>query len=104
MEAVVAPDGTAQDIVSAYYGIAGKTGTAEASSGLPHAWFAGYAPCEDQRIALAVIVEHGESGSATAAPIARYIFDPALLPESQRSPWPSLTLDDSVSEQPEDHI
>ena len=34
-----------------------------------------YAPPIDPQIALAVVVEHGGSGSATAAPLARAIFD-----------------------------
>jgi penicillin-binding protein 2 len=54
--------------------IAGKTGTAE--SGVPnepHAWFAGYAPAGNPRVAFAVIVEHGGHGSAAAGPIAREI-------------------------------
>ncbi|MBC8431323.1 MAG: penicillin-binding protein 2 [Desulfobacterales bacterium] len=36
-----------------------------------HAWFVAYAPSVDPQIAVAVIVEHGESGSKAAAPIAR---------------------------------
>jgi penicillin-binding protein 2 len=52
--------------------IAGKTGTAEAGGGRPdHAWFAGYAPAEHPRVAFAVVLEHGGSGSKAAGPIAR---------------------------------
>ena len=36
-----------------------------------HAWFVAYAPSVDPQIAVAVIIEHGESGSKAAAPIAR---------------------------------
>lgn len=36
-----------------------------------HAWFVAYAPSEQPRIAIAVLVEHGEHGSSAAAPIAR---------------------------------
>ena len=35
-----------------------------------HAWFVAYAPETDPKIAVSVIVEHGEHGSSTAAPIA----------------------------------
>jgi penicillin-binding protein 2 len=35
-----------------------------------HAWFVAYAPRENPKIAVAVIVEHGEHGSTTAAPVA----------------------------------
>jgi penicillin-binding protein 2 len=37
----------------------------------PHAWFVAYAPSVNSRIAVAVVVEHGEHGSGAAAPIAR---------------------------------
>lgn len=40
-----------------------------------HALFIAYAPAEKPRIALAVLVENGGSGSAAAAPIARALFD-----------------------------
>jgi penicillin-binding protein 2 len=36
-----------------------------------HALFVGYAPAENPRYAVAVVVEHGGGGSAAAAPIAR---------------------------------
>lgn len=52
--------------------VAGKTGTAENSSGKSHAWFIGYAPAENPRIAIAVVLEEdGSSGGVAAAPIAR---------------------------------
>ncbi|MBI3914219.1 MAG: penicillin-binding protein 2 [Chloroflexi bacterium] len=54
---------------------AGKTGTSEAPPGDPHSWFAGYAPADNPRIAIAVIVEHGGEGSKTAAPIFREIME-----------------------------
>ena len=55
---------------------AGKTGTAEVfKTGEPHSWFAGYAPADKPRIAIAVIVEHGGEGSKAAAPIFREIVD-----------------------------
>jgi len=53
--------------------IAGKTGTAQAGSGGDHAWFVGFAPAENPKIAFAVIVEHGGHGGETAGPIAREI-------------------------------
>lgn len=40
-----------------------------------HAWFAGYAPYRDPRIALAVIVEYGGGGGHTAGPVARAVFE-----------------------------
>jgi penicillin-binding protein 2 len=41
--------------------------------------FIAFAPLENPRIALAVIVENGEHGSSTAAPIARKVMDAYLL-------------------------
>ncbi|OYW22219.1 MAG: hypothetical protein B7Z55_04865, partial [Planctomycetales bacterium 12-60-4] len=52
--------------------IAGKTGTAEVGGGRPdHAWFAGFTPADNPRVAFAVVIEHGGSGSRTAGPVAR---------------------------------
>ncbi len=60
--------------------IAGKTGTAQLDAGMPHAWFIGFAPYDappEQRLAFAVLVEHGGYGARAAAPIARDIVDAA---------------------------
>lgn len=56
--------------------VAGKTGTAQAEGGPPHAWFIGFAPAEAPRYAVAVLIERGGSlgdeatGGRVAAPIA----------------------------------
>ena len=61
---------------------AGKTGSAEFETGKEtHAWFVGYAPAEDPKIAVCVIVEEGGSGGGTAAPIAAELMDAWLLGE-----------------------
>jgi peptidoglycan glycosyltransferase len=60
--------------------LAGKTGTAQVDEGAPHSWFAGFAPYDaapGQRLAFAVVVEHGGYGGALAAPIAREIAEAA---------------------------
>ncbi len=54
--------------------VAGKTGTAQNPQGDDHAWFVCFAPVEDPKVAIAVIVEHGGKGGAVAAPIARKIL------------------------------
>jgi peptidoglycan glycosyltransferase len=60
--------------------VAGKTGTAQAPNGSPHAWFVAFAPVEAPQIAIAVIVEHGGSagseatGGRVAAPIAAAVM------------------------------
>jgi penicillin-binding protein 2 len=85
--------GTARGIRSAEYRIAGKTGTSQVFSlgqgqtynaaRLPkhlkdHALFVAFAPIEDPRIAIAIIVENGGGGGSTAAPLARRIMDAYL--------------------------
>ncbi len=55
--------------------VAGKTGTAENSSGKSHAWFTGFAPANNPKVAIAVILEEeGQTGGGAAAPIARDII------------------------------
>lgn len=54
--------------------VAGKTGSAQNPHGETHAWFVGFAPAEDPRIAVAVVVENAGSGGGVAAPLARQIF------------------------------
>ena len=50
---------------------AGKSGTAElGGSGAPHSWFIGFAPVENPRVAIAVVVERCGRGGERAAPLA----------------------------------
>ena len=97
VEAVNARHGTAWGSVGSTrpeYTIAGKTGTSQVFSLgedeeydeeelarrlWDHALFVGYAPAEDPRIAVAVLVEHGGSGGRVAAPVAREVLDAYLL-------------------------
>lgn len=67
----VVTHGTGRGINDPRLAIAGKTGTAENALGLSHSWFVGFAPADQPRLAVAVLVEQGGYGSATAAPIAR---------------------------------
>ena len=46
--------------------IAGKTGTAQVNGQLDNAWFVGYAPANDPKIVLAIIIEEGLHGSTAA--------------------------------------
>lgn len=74
----VVTDGTGAKLQGGNYTAAGKTGSAEYSNtkGESHAWFTGYAFNESMgEIAVTVIAEGGGSGSGTAVPIARAIFD-----------------------------
>lgn len=59
--------------------VAGKTGTAENETDKPHAWFIGFAPVEDPKFAVSVVLENnGSTGGTAAAPIARDLFIEAL--------------------------
>lgn len=51
--------------------VAGKTGTAEAPGGDPHAWFAAYAPTDRPQIAVVAMLENAGEGSGVAAPLVR---------------------------------
>jgi cell division protein FtsI/penicillin-binding protein 2 len=77
----VVTSGTARTAMSGVtVSVAGKTGTAQLDEGLPHSWFAGFAPYDadpDRRLAFAVVVEHGGYGAKFAAPIARELIDAA---------------------------
>ena len=66
--------GTAAQI----YGIevAGKTGTAENATGSDHSWFIGFAPAHDPQIAICVMIENANEGSAV--PIAGKVLQAAL--------------------------
>jgi penicillin-binding protein 2 len=67
--------------------VAGKTGTSQVVALDPdnpkkkrerrmedHAWFVAYAPADDPRLAVAVLVEHGGHGGEDAAPLARRVI------------------------------
>jgi penicillin-binding protein 2 len=103
-EAVNTKKGTARGIKLKQYPISGKTGTAQLvttkdpqigekekkdslfNQNLPHAWFVAYAPSEAPRIAVAVIVEHGEHGSTAAAPIAKELIM-TYLEKQEEQKW-----------------
>ncbi|MGB3942389.1 MAG: penicillin-binding protein 2 [Candidatus Manganitrophaceae bacterium] len=82
--------GTAKGSRSEFVSIAGKTGTAQVvgmkggSHGkLPeklndHAWFVAFAPFENSKIAVTVLVENGGHGGATAAPLAKKVIETYL--------------------------
>lgn len=62
---------------------AGKTGTADynlpdGTPAKPHSWFIGFAPANNPKIALAVIVENGGYGSVAAAQVAGKVINTAL--------------------------
>ena len=65
--------------------VAGKTGTAEQGNGKPpHAWFTAFAPANDPKVAVAVVVEDGgnagneAAGGRLAGPIAKAVMEAVL--------------------------
>src|SRR5690606_14150347 len=90
--------------VGAPYRMAGKTGTAQVvaiaqgarydSEALKErhrdrALFVGFAPVDDPQIAVAVMVENGESGGRVEAPVAWELFDAWLIPAPEPEPEPA---------------
>ncbi len=79
--------GTATRAKSLLVSIAGKTGTAQTAAlrtgpekDIPkklrdHAWFVSYAPVDQPRIAVAVLVEHMGHGGSAAAPLAKQMIE-----------------------------
>lgn len=81
------PKGTGRSARVEGLDVAGKTGTAQVvaqetrtdNEDLPpeyrdHAWFASFAPVDDPRLVVVVLVEHGGAGSKAAAPLARALY------------------------------
>lgn len=111
---VTRPGGTAARAgANAAYTFAGKTGTSQVigikqgeryneksinERHRDHAMFIAYAPAENPKIALAILVENTGTGGSTAAPIARKVFDYFLLGES-----PEATVAQLI-EPVEDHV
>jgi len=103
--AVNDPSGTAYEAyeeTEATVSVAGKTGTAQVSArvrpGDPnrgdwtrraHAWFAGFAPADDPRLAIVVLVEHGGGGGSNAAPIAINVLEEYLGADTTTASAPS---------------
>ncbi|MCB1754838.1 MAG: penicillin-binding protein 2 [Gammaproteobacteria bacterium] len=95
------------------YPVAGKTGTAQVFTVAQdeeydeeqvekrlqdHALFGGFAPADDPRIAIAVIVENGGGGGSIAAPIARQVMDAWLQNDGQPVDG-ALTRDETSGEE-----
>jgi len=78
--------------------VAGKTGSSEHGSGKrTHGWFVGFAPAENPRIAVAVVLEAGGHGGAVAVPVARQIIERYLrTPASSTASSRALTASASA--------
>jgi penicillin-binding protein 2 len=111
------PNGTARMAwKGSPYTVAGKSGTAQVFSLgqnekydekqieerlRDHALFIAFAPADKPRIAVAVLVENGRSGSGTAAPVARKVIDAYLLgkmPEAAPAAAPATTPETGATE------
>ena len=77
MEAVV-NEGTGYNLSGRWYTAAGKTGTAEVEDRGNNAWFIGYAPAEDPKIAVCVLIEDAGVASSEAVPVAAAMMDTYL--------------------------
>jgi penicillin-binding protein 2 len=67
--------GTARAIKIDSIPMAGKTGTADNPHGKPHSLFIGFAPIDNPRIAICVVVENAGFGSTYAAPVASLLVE-----------------------------
>jgi penicillin-binding protein 2 len=92
--AINEPHGTGSACFLKEVKVAGKTGTAQVvampedfkrgeMNRIPlkfrdHAWFVAYAPVEDPKISVVVLVEHGGFGASAAAPIAKKVIEQYL--------------------------
>ncbi|MTI81209.1 MAG: penicillin-binding protein 2 [Firmicutes bacterium] len=80
---LVVQDGVGKKAKVTSYGSAGKTGSAEvAGQEKVNAWFSGYAPTQNPRYVVTVLVEQGISGGETAAPVFEKIMEQILPPNS----------------------
>lgn len=75
MEVFAGEHGTARAWKIDSISMAGKTGTADNPHGKPHSNFIAFAPVEDPKIAICVIVENAGFGSTWAAPIASLMIE-----------------------------
>jgi cell division protein FtsI/penicillin-binding protein 2 len=99
MEKVISDDrGTGKKARIAGVRVAGKTGTSENPHGDNHAWFTAYAPADNPKVAVIVLVENGGEGGIVSAPIAQRLMQASLGMEV--SPWATPTVGPTPVEKP----
>jgi penicillin-binding protein 2 len=76
---------------------AGKTGTAENPHGEDHAWYVGFAPFDNPKIAVAVLLENSGFGGAKAAPLAGLVMEKYLYRELIRNKPKAVQAKKSVA-------
>ncbi|MEI7730577.1 MAG: penicillin-binding protein 2 [Verrucomicrobiota bacterium] len=100
------PDGTGRQAAVHGLRLGGKTGTAEVKhidelTG-KNTWFVAFAPYENPKYAVVVMVEQGSSGGGTCAPVARDIFEAILKRSQMRSHDASERV--AAGNPPADHL
>jgi penicillin-binding protein 2 len=90
---MVVETGTARRAQIPGIAVAGKTGTAQNPHGEDHAWFISFAPYENPKIAVAVLVENAGYGGSVSAPIARDMMAYYLQKPEQMFSSPKLEED-----------
>jgi penicillin-binding protein 2 len=85
-DVVNVPGGTASVAKIPGIMVAGKTGTAQNAHGKDHAWFVCFAPLDNPKIAMCVMVENAGFGGAIAAPIAQKAMSRYLFPHTYVQP------------------
>ena len=65
--------------------IAGKSGTAQVAGKSDYAWYASYAPADNPKYVVLVMIEQGGGGSTSAAPTVRKIYE-SLFPQAHPAP------------------
>ena len=92
-EAANSGSGTSGAVFGAYkVPVSGKTGTAEvwddtSKHYVDYAWYASYAPSDDPKYAVVVMIEKGGHGASTAAPATRMIYDALFHIDSGQFSW-----------------
>jgi penicillin-binding protein 2 len=84
--------------------VCGKTGTAQNPHGKDHSLFVGFAPRENPRIAIAVMVENAGFGATWAAPIASLMLEKYLRGEVKRAEMEKRILDANLLPKKSDWI
>jgi penicillin-binding protein 2 len=69
--------------------VAGKTGTSENPHGDNHAWFTAFAPAENPKVSVIVMVENGGEGGVISAPMAKRVMEQAIGIDV--TPWQTPT-------------
>lgn len=95
--AVMAPGGTGTAARIPGIEVAGKTGTAQNPHGKDHSWFIGFAPFDEPKIAICVLIENVGYGGSFAAPVAGLCMEQYLYGEIIRYGAKKKNADDAIA-------